>query len=172
MLSHELRQAIVGGVIVAAVGILGTWGLGSGSGGEMRVLLEAMLPSTRFLCSAVMTATATILSLMLTLLGFSGNFDKRFDAGFYQRVRTIALADTIVFAAATLLLLLISVPLNESDKIPAWWFSGIYYVTLVYTAVLGGALITIVLLLYSAVKSVIAFLHPEKSSNILSNSDD
>ncbi len=167
LLSREMRGPLIGGAIAAGVAGVGIWGIGAGSGGEMKLLIEAMLPSTRFLCSSVMTATATILSLMLTMLGFTSATKQKLSPQFYGRVRNIALADAVVFVAATLLLLCISVPINESDKVPVNWFAGIYYFTLMASAVIGGALISIVLMLYSAVASIIAIFHPELKSDIL-----
>lgn len=117
-LRRYLRNAAIGGGSAALVALVVTTLVGLGSGEDKRILLEAMLPSVRFLCSSVMTATATILSLMLALLGFSSNTDQDLDGGFYGQVKAISLVDTIVFIGATVLLLSISIPLNKSDDLP------------------------------------------------------
>ncbi len=162
-----MRGPLIGGCVAAGVAGVGIWGIGAGSGGETKLLIEAMLPSTRFLCSSVMTATATVLSLMLAMLGFTSSTDRELTPEFYSRVQKIALADATVFVAATLLLLCVSVPINESDKVPIHWFTAIYYFTLIATAAIGGSLISIVLMLYSAVAGIIAIFHPELKSTLL-----
>ncbi len=172
LVSEGMRGPLIGGGVAAGVAGVGVWGLGAGSGGEMKLLIESMLPSTRFLCSSVMTATATILSLMLTMLGFTSATDRDLTPEFYGHIRNIALADAVVFSAATLLLLCVSVPINESDKVPVHWFAGIYYFTLFATALIGGALISIVLMLYRAVAGIIAIFHPELTSRLVADAGE
>lgn len=171
LLALDTRRAIVGGVVAAVIAALGILGIRVGSGIALRGMLQAMLPSTRFLCSAVMTATATILALMLTLLSFSSNTDRRIKSTHYERVRQIALIDSIVFIGAIFLLLFITIPLEESLQVPDFLYSGLYYVILVYSALLGGALITIVLMLYNAVKDLISIVHPAKESGLVVEDD-
>lgn len=166
-LRAEQRQAIVGGVIAGVIALGGMLLINVSSGSEARLLLEAMLPSIRFLCSAVMTASATILALMLTMLSFSGQQDARLKSSHYERVRQIALVDTITFAAAIILLLILSLPLAESQDVPPSWYTVVYYLTMFYAAALGGALISIVLLLYNAIVDMIRVIHPEARSELV-----
>jgi hypothetical protein len=55
----DLRKALIGGTMAVLVALAGSWSVGRLYGAEGRLLLAAMLPTTRFLCSAMMTATAT-----------------------------------------------------------------------------------------------------------------
>lgn len=151
----DLRKAILGGVIAALVSAVGSWAVGNVHGSEGLVLLEAMLPTTRFLCSSVMTASATVLALMLTLLSLSTGSSNRFDASHYQRVRQIALIDAIAFVAATVFLLVLNIPLEESDNIATAWYSTAYYVVLGASSLLGGLLVAAILMLYDAVRDMI-----------------
>jgi hypothetical protein len=130
-------------------------------------LLEAMLPTTRFLCSAVMTATATILALMLTLLGLSTGASDRIHPAHFQRVRQIALIDTVAFAAATLFLLVLNIPLEETDNLSSTWYDTIYYAVLICSSLLGGMLISAVLMLYDAVRDMIYILGIQKKEHPL-----
>jgi|GEM_PF-1417774 len=151
----DLRKALLGGALAAAVSVAGAWAVGRVSGAEGLVLLEAMLPTTRFLCSAVMTASATMLALMLTLIGLSANSSSRFHPSHYERIRQIALVDAIAFVAGTVFLLVLNIPLEESDKFSATWYSTAYYVVLIGSSLLGGLLITAVLMLYDTVRDII-----------------
>jgi len=154
-LKVDLRKAIAGGAIAAIVSAAGSWVVGSVHGSQGLVLLEAMLPTTRFLCSSVMTASATVLALMLTLLGLSTGSSDRFKASHYQRVQQIALIVAIAFVAATVFLLVLNIPLEESDNIAAAWYSTAYYVVLVASSLLGGLLVAAILMLYDAVRDMI-----------------
>jgi hypothetical protein len=114
-----------------------------------------------------MTASATILALMLTLLAFSSQHDAQLKATHYERVRQIALVDTITFSAAIILLLILSLPLAESQDIPQTWYTVVYYLTMVYASALGGALISIVLLLYNAIVDMIRVTQPGAQSKLV-----
>jgi|GEM_PF-2222635 hypothetical protein len=57
------------------------------SGSKALSLLESIFPTTRFLASSVMTASATILALMVTLLSFAGQGEKELNDVTLQRVR-------------------------------------------------------------------------------------
>ena len=166
VLVHD-RQIALAAVVAAGIALAGMLLVNVGSGSEARFLLEAMMPSVRFLCSAVMTASATVLALMLTLISFSSGQERRLKRSHYDRVRKIALVDTGTFAAAIILLLIISVPLAEAAEIPAGWYSVVYYVTVVYAAALGGALIAIVLMLYRAITDLIGVIHPDEVSDLV-----
>lgn len=166
-LARDSKQIALAGVVAGGVALAGMLLVNVSSGSEARLLLEAMIPSVRFLCSAVMTASGTILALMLTLISFSSSQERRLKEAYYDRVRQIALVDTGTFAAAIILLLLISVPLAEAADIPAAWYTVVYYVTIVYAAALGGALIAVVLMLYRAITDLIGVIHPDKSSDLV-----
>ncbi len=166
-LVRDSKQIALAGVVAGGVTLAGMLLVNVSSGSEARLLLEAMIPSVRFLCSAVMTASGTILALMLTLISFSSSQERRLKEAYYDRVRQIALVDTGTFAAAIILLLLISVPLAEAADIPAAWYTVVYYVTVVYAAALGGALIAVVLMLYRAITDLIGVIHPDKSSDLV-----
>lgn len=152
----DLRKAVLGGALAVVVAVAGSTVVGNLYGAEGRLLLEAMLPTTRFLCSAMMTATATILALMLTMLSLSSNSSNQIHSSHYERVQQIALLDMVAFVGATLLLLVLNIPLEESDSISTEWYSTTYYIVLTYTSVLGGMLISIVMMLYAAIRDMIS----------------
>lgn len=169
----DLRKALLGGLIAAVVSITGSVMVGHISGSEGLRLVEAMLPSVRFLCIAVMTASATILALMLTVLGLSRNAPSPLRSSHYKRVEQVALLDSITFVLATLLLLMLTIPIGESVAFSAEWYTTMYYVLLVVSSLLGGMLISVVLMIYGTVRDLVEAigLEREDSSVLLSESE-
>lgn len=171
-ISIDTKRAAIGGVVSAAVALTGVLIVNISSGSEARILLEGMLPSIRFLSSAVSTATATILALMLTMLSVSRAREEKFKPTHYNRVHQIALVDTVTFAAAIILLLFVSIPISQSqNEVPAIFYTILYYLILGYAAVLGGALVSIVFMLYNAITDMVRVVHPTRESNLLIEQD-
>jgi hypothetical protein len=155
------ERALIGGLLAAGVAAGGQWFVGQVySGVEARNLLEAMLPSARSVGSAVVTASGTILALMLTMLSLTSQAKSGFDRVFYKRIERIGLLSTIALAMGTLLLLLLSIPLQESQQVPSSWYRYVYYLLIALTAGLSGLLVAIVLMLYNAITSLIMVLGP------------
>lgn len=167
ILKMDTKRAAIVGLVTGAAILLGSLVINIGSGGDPRVLLESMLPSVRALCSAVMTASATILALMLTMLSMSSGNSSKFKPDYFERAQRIARLDTAVLIGAILLLSFISAPLSESQDVPENWHTILYYFTVAGTAVLSGALITVVMMLYSAVNGLIRVLHPQENSQLV-----
>lgn len=165
--SIDVKRAAAGGIVAALIALVGVIIVNVSSGQEAHFLLEGMLPSIRFLCSAVMTSSATILALMLTMVSVSRGGEGQFKGGHYERVGQIAQVDTITFAAALVLLLFVSIPISESQDVPTVFYQTLYYGIVVYAAVLGGSLISIVLMLYNAIADLVKVLHPARDTNLL-----
>ena len=142
-------------VVMAIVIGIGAFTLGSFGASDSRAMVEAILPTTRFLCSATMTASAAILALMLTVLGLTTGSDVKLNPTFYRRIKQIAFYDMIVLCYATSFLVLQCIPITESDEIPTWWYPSVYYGMLAASAILGGGMIAIVSMLYAAISSLI-----------------
>lgn len=160
LLRLDLKRAISAGVVATVFILLSTWGIGRVGDAKALVLLEAMLPTTRFLASSIMGAAATILALMLTVLSLSQSMDQAFDKSQFQRIGQIALLSTVLLTSATVLLLILNVPLAESENLQTW-YTAVYYVIVVLSSLLGGLLITTIFMLYSAVTAIIAMVRPE-----------
>lgn len=166
LFSEDWRWTLTGGLIALLVTFGGAWAVGETSGAEARSLLRGMLPTTRFLCSGVMTASATTLALMLTLLSLSANTNSRLKMDHYERIRQIALLDAVAFIAATFVLLCLNIPLEQADNVATSWYTGLYYGFLVASAILGGLLVIIVLMLYNTVKYMILVVGPADSDDL------
>lgn len=160
------KRALVGGLLAGGVAIAGQLLVGQIYGGtEARRLLESMIPSSRYVGSGVVTASATILALMLTMLSLSRHAASSLESEFYKRVEQIGLLSTIGLIASVLLLLLLSIPLEESQQLPSSWYTFVYYFFLTLTAGVAGTLVTIVLMLYNALKTMITVLSPDYFRN-------
>ncbi len=160
-----VKRALIGGTLAASVALVGQWFIGQiYSGAEARSLVEAMVPAARSVGSSVVTASGTILALMLTMLSLTNQASSSFDRIFYQRIERIGLLSTIALAMGILLLLFLSIPVQESKDVPTSWFSVVYYVLITLTAALAGLLVAIVLMLLNAMTSLITVLSPTKQS--------
>lgn len=171
----DARHAAYGGVLAAVVMLAGAWMVGSVSGAEAHVLLKTSLPSTRAFCGTMTLALGNILALMLTLLSLSASTDIDLKWAHYQRVKQIAWVVTVALIGSILVYLLLNVPLGESSSGAAeksTWFAAIYYTTLVLASLLGGALITIALMLYNTVRDVIRAISSKKSSRLVRSEEN
>lgn len=158
--------AIGTGVGVATAIGVGAFAVGSVSGGKARLLVEATMPTSRFLCSSVMAALATILALMLTLLSISSNSDKQLRSTFYKRVQQVSFYAMVFLIAAVVFLVLHCIPLAKADELPDWWMPTVYYSMLSVAAALGGATATIVVMLYTAIRDLICIFGLEQDHRL------
>lgn len=154
-MDSNLNRAIVGGSISAAVGAAAAWLLGHLSGYEAQALMEAALPNVRALCNTVILASATILALLLTLLGISTNVNSKLRDDHYNHVKQIALLDTVLFVSSMTVFLILNIPFTKSDNVSSSWFTTIYYSVLGVSFLIGGGLISVVLMLQNTVKNII-----------------
>lgn len=167
----EGRSALAGGLVVAVVLFLVTWSVGEVGGARARILLEASLPSVRFLASSILTVGATIMALMLTLLGVSDSTEHTFKRVHYRRIRLMSLMNAIAIAGAILILLAIGVPLEESEKLRAF-YDVVYYALLSAASLLGGLMVAIVLILHRTIKGLSTAASPADRSGPLVRDDE
>lgn len=162
-----LKYALWGGSVTAVVIFLGTYLMGRVSSAEAVANLQEIRPSIRFTCSSVMTATATILALLLTMLSFSSETDHRLKSWHYERMHWIGRFAIAAFAGAMILLMLLNLPLENADESMKQYYSIVYYSLLSYSALLGGVMITIIVLLYQAATDMIMIYHPDYNADHL-----
>jgi hypothetical protein len=168
----DLRMALLGGALATLVALVGSLSVGHISGVKGHVLLQAMMPSFRFLCFAAISGSTTTLALMLTLLGLSRNSGTTLKATHYQRIKQIAFVDLIVFLMGDLFLLLFTIPIQETGTVPLEWFSTIYYITITMASVLGGLLFTVMLMLFNALRDIIDVMGMGITDNPIVQNDD
>ncbi len=167
----KLMRALYSGTLAAIVIFLGTYFTGRLGPYEAQTNIQEMRPSLRFICSSTLTATSTILALLLTLLSFSGSTERNIKAEHFDRVKWIARLSTLAFAAAIVLLLFLNLPLKNTEVKLDGFYRWSYYGLLVYGSLLGGLMISVVLMLYRAAKAIILIYHPNRDANFLFRSE-
>ncbi len=154
----EIWKPLAGGLVTGALCLGGTLAMGLPGDFEAMDRLEAAIPTIRFLCSSLIAASASILALMLTLLGLSLDTGPRLARSHYLRVRRIARWDAFGFLGSVLFLVLLIVPVRESEQLPAGWYDVIYYGVVTLASLLAGYLSVVVLLLYDTLAQLITAL--------------
>lgn len=168
----DFRRALIGGFLAALTTLLGGWTVGKASGNETFALLQISLQTARSFSGTITLALGNILALMLTLLSLSAatNIDLKWTH--YQRIKQIAWVTACTLIASILIYLLLNIPLSEADGKSMPWFQYLYYATLASSSILGGALISIVLMIYNAAKDIILVLGPKEGGEHLIHSKD
>ncbi|MCZ4320234.1 hypothetical protein O4H26_14670 [Aequorivita viscosa] len=166
------KVALIGGLISTLFIGLGIFLLGNVSGYEAKQLLEGSVRGINMLCNTVVLASATILALLLTLLGISSGSQSKLKKAHYFQVLSIAKIDTILFIAALILFQLFNIPITESENVPVSWFTTIYWVTLLSSSVISGMLVTVILLLYSTVKNIITIVGLGQDHPLISSEEE
>ncbi|MGD1842122.1 MAG: hypothetical protein ACFB0B_14680 [Thermonemataceae bacterium] len=161
------KRALYGGLIAALIIGAGMFFMGNLSGYEAKELIKSSLPGINTLCNTIVLASATILTLLLTLLSISSGSKSRLKEEHYKHVMRIAQIDTTVFVLAMIVFQTLNLPITKADNVPENWFSIIYYVSIGLSAILSGALIGVVLMLYNAVISMIKIVGLGKSDHPL-----
>lgn len=132
---------------------------------EARARIDAAVPTIRFLASAVMAGTATILALMLTLLGITQSHDGDFSTGHYNRLRRLASMNVAAMVGAVFLLMLLTMPVTESDRLQGF-YTAAYYVVVGGSALIGGMIIAIALELRQSVLDIVGIFDPGVESDL------
>lgn len=163
----DRKVAAVGGVLGALITGGTMFALGSVGDVEARAILESTLPTLRFIASTIATATATILALMLTMLGLSQAMGTRLKHVHYQRIAQVSWMSSFAIIGSVFLLIFLALPLGEAENFPTRWFESVYYAVIGWSALLGGLFFAIVITLLNAVRGVIAVIHPSMESGLV-----
>lgn len=166
------KRAIYGGVITFFIITTGVFLLGNISGYEAKNLLEASLSGINMLCNTIVLASATILALLLTLLGISSGTESKLKDGHYLEVLNIAKIDTILFIVTLIMFQLFNIPITESSEVPTGWFNIIYWITLFISSVLSGAMVVVILMLYNTVTNIILIVGLKQDHELIYKEED
>lgn len=162
----DLRFALAGGAI-AAIGLFsGVAVVGQVSPYEGLVLLQSVQPSVLFFASSVMAAGATVMALMLTLLGFTYNTDINFRGLHYRRIRQISLLASIAIVLSVVTLMFMGLPVDEADGLRLY-YHVVYYALTAMAALLGGLMIAVVMMLQRTITGLVNIGHPSASSELI-----
>ena len=165
------KRSIYGGLFATIFTGLGVFLLGNVSGYEAKQLLTSSLPGINMLCNTIVLASATILALLLTLLGVTTSMKSKLKNAHYRQVLSIAQFDTILFVGALILFQLFNIPITEADNVPTSWFNIIYWSTLIISAILSGMMITVILMLYTTVTNIIHIVGLGEDHYLISKDD-
>ncbi len=149
------KSAVLGGVIGGLVIFGGAFLLGEISEYEAKVLIEKSISGLNTLCNTVVLASATILALMLTLLGVGLRSNLNFDKHYYEHILRVAKLDTMVIVSGLVFFLIFNLPVSESENLPTNWHKILYFIALALSGILSGTFISVVLMLYNTIKNII-----------------
>jgi len=152
------KRALFGGAISTITIALGAFFLGDISGYEAKKLLEKSLQGLIMLCNTIVLASATILALLLTLLGISTGTDTKLKKDHYHQVLNIAKFDTVVFLSSLILFQSFNLPIVEAENVNISWYDYIYWITLFASSVISGMMAATILMLYRTVSNIIAIV--------------
>lgn len=128
---------------------------------EARQLLEALSRAGLYLGSAIATASATIIALMLTLIGMINRMDSDFDAQAYRNVDRIAKLASASLMMSLVVLLAFVLPVGEFEELPRAWFTVLYDVLFAGCVVMVALVAATVAMIYITLRSVLAKMTPE-----------
>ena len=137
-------------------------------------LLQGMSGALQFLGSAVFTALATILALILTSVSFLGQLQaERLPSHYLRLVRQSAYLAITGMALSLALMLLTIFPTSRADALPQTNLIVIlYYVMIVLVSVLVGVVMMLMLLLLDTIQTILASLPHEIVAAIESETPD
>lgn len=159
------REALAGGIMVFMLAIGGALLIVSiYSDIQARELIEAMAPSLRTLCFAIITASATIASLMLTTLGFTQRLNTKFELRFFFQIKMTSFLCTAALTLSVLILLILTIPITESENAQAT-FTHLYYVLIVGSATISSLIVSVIILLYRTMTDIIYAVEPSERTS-------
>lgn len=165
------KGPISGGLVAFIFIGLAVFVLGNLSGYEAKQLLNTSMSGINMLCNTIILASATILALLLTLLGISTSTKSRLKNQHYVQVLNIAKLVTVLFVVTLIVFQLFNIPITEAENLPTAWFSYIYWISLFFSSLLSGTLITVILLLYKTVTNIIKIVGLGKDHYLLSDEE-
>lgn len=154
------------GIVTAIIAILVYFGMNAiFSHLQPYQLIRAMQGTTNTFCFAGITASSTILPLMLTIFSYAMNKTEQFETRFYQRIKHIGGLCVGAFMAGLFTLMILSAPLGNMPEIDPTWHRLVYYLVILGIATMSGFLVTILVLLYTTISTIIHKLAPELEDN-------
>ncbi|MFL0353698.1 hypothetical protein [Xanthomarina sp. GH4-25] len=166
------KRAIYGALITFVLISMSVFLLGNISGYEARQLLSSSLMGINMLCNTIILASATILALLLTLLGISSGTKSKLKDSHYLEVLSIAKIDTFLFVVTLVLFQVFNIPITESDNVPNLWFKAIYWFTLIMSSMLSGLMVLVILMLYNTVRNIILIVGLKQDHPLLYNDQE
>lgn len=162
------KKAIYGGVVATLFTGLGVFFLGQISGYEAKQLISVSHQGINMLCNTIILASATILTLLLTLLGISSGTESKLKSAHYYQVLDIAKFDTVLLVGALIMFQMFNIPITRADNVPLEWYSTVYWISLIFSSILTGMMITVVLMLYRTLTNIIHIVGLKNDHRLIS----
>ncbi|MBX7541942.1 hypothetical protein [Qipengyuania sphaerica] len=155
------RWSTLSFLLVCAVGYGARAAIGSVYGAAEAVdLLNALSRAGLYLGSAIATASATIIALMLTLVGMIRRMDEDFDHAAYRDVAMVGRLSAITLMVSLILLMAFALPIGEFDELPPAWFANVYDGLFAGTVLMVGLSAATVVLIYTTLMRVMIKITP------------
>lgn len=158
------RWPVISFVVALIIGYGSRRAIGNIYGAAQAVdLLEALSRAGLYLGSAIATASATTIALMLTLIGLIKRMNEEFDHQAYRNVELVARLSTVTLLIALFLLMAFALPVGEFEEMPRKWFENLYNVLYYGTVFMVGTAAATVVLIYTTLLQVIVKITPGES---------
>lgn len=146
---------------ICAIGFAARQAIGTVySAAEAIQLLEALSRAGLYLGSAIATASATVLALMLTLIGMIRRMDQDFDGEAYRNIDLVAKLATASLLMSILVLLAFILPVGEFEELPTSWYTNLYEVLFAGCVVMTGLIAATVVMIYLTLLRVMEKITP------------
>ncbi len=147
--------------IFCLIGLAAQKAIGSVYGAaEARDLLEALSRAGLYLGSAIATASATTLALMLTLIGMIRRIETDFDRQTYKHVSRIAVISTATLMLSFLVLLAYTLPMGEFENLPSDWYNYLYTALFSLTVLMVALAAASVTIVFMTIRSIVIHITP------------
>ena len=142
------------------IGAGGAAVLGSVGRFEAKRLVEALVKVLPYFASSGIGASASVLALMLTLLGMSRQADVQLAETFYRRILWIGRQASALFVGNVILLLTLAAPVGvaEAESGKDYFVVVQFYVISGLVACVAGLFMSLILMLQSTLTDLVAVL--------------
>lgn len=168
----DYKMPLYGGLLTAVFSGLAVYTLGNLSGYEALQLIDTSIPRISTLFNTIILASATILALILTLLGISSGSESKLKKYHYKQVLSLARFDSFLFIVTLVFFQLLNIPITETENIPTQWYSSIYWVTLFISSLLSGIMVAVILMLYNTIHNIIIIVGLREEHPLIDNDDE
>ncbi len=155
-LNKYIKRLILAGIIALCILSLGAYAIGDLSGYEAKELFKKSISGINMLSNTIILASATILALLLTVLGLGTELNDELCDEHYKHIKVVAKLDVIVLISAIVSFIIFNLPITEGDNVPRQWYTTIYYTTIGVTSLLGASLMVVVMMLYKTITNLIS----------------
>ncbi len=168
----DYKLPLYGGILTTVFSSAAVYLLGNLSGFQALQLIEATIPRISSLFNTIILASATILALILTLLGVSLGSESKLKKYHYKQVLSLARFTSILFIVTLVIFLFLNIPINESENIPSSWYGNIYWIILFVSSMLSGMMVAVILILYKIIHNIILIVGLGQEHPLIDDDND